>query len=193
MNEEDKSPSLDNPIVANDMAQNDPVQELEAAKKEIAQLKDQALRALAEAENTRKRAQRDREEAQRYGISSFARDILDVADNLSRALSAISEEALAGDPVLKNLFEGVQATERQLEGAMQKQQIRKVWPLGEKFDSHLHQAMFEVPTEEQPAGQIVQVLQAGYMIHDRLLRPAMVAVAKNGSVSSAPPHIDTKA
>ena len=183
--------SVESPVVANDMPELDMAHELEAAKAEIAQLKDQTLRALAEIENTRKRAQRDREEAQRYGVSHFAREILSVADNLERALAAIPAEALESDPVLKTLFEGVQATERQLESTLTKQHIRKVTPVGEKFDSNLHQAMFEIPTNEHPQGHIVQVLQAGYVIHDRLLRPAMVAVAKNAGGES--PHIDTKA
>jgi molecular chaperone GrpE len=157
---------------------------LAAARAEAAQMKDQALRAMAEAENTRKRAQRDREDAQKYGITSFAREMLTVADNLRRALEAIPAEALQSDEALKNLHDGVAATERQLEAALGKQQIQRIWPEGERFDSNFHQAMFEVPDSGKPAGTVVQVLQAGYKIHDRLLRPALVGVAKGGAAAA---------
>jgi molecular chaperone GrpE len=155
-----------------------PDQELAAAKQEAAQLKDQLLRALAEAENVRRRAQREREDAAKYAIANFARDVLQVSDNLHRALEAIPAAALAADEALKNLHEGVSATERQLDAALERQQVKRVWPMGEKFDANLHQAMFEVPTADQAPGTVVQVMQAGYTIHDRLLRPALVGVAK---------------
>ncbi|HVJ40240.1 MAG TPA: nucleotide exchange factor GrpE [Dongiaceae bacterium] len=151
---------------------------LAAAQAEVAALKDQLLRALAETENVRRRAARDKEDAGKFAMAGFAREVLGVADNLHRALEAISPESLEKDQALKTLFEGVQATQRQLEGAFEKQAIKKVWPLGEKFDSNLHQAMFEVPGTDKPAGTVVQVLQAGYTLHERLLRPAMVGVAK---------------
>jgi len=157
---------------------------LAAARAEAAQMKDQALRAMAEAENTRKRAQRDREDAQKYGITNFAREMLTVADNLRRALEAIPAETLQTDEALKTLYDGVAATERQLEAALGKQQIQRIWPEGERFDSNFHQAMFEVPDSGKPAGTVVQVLQAGYKIHDRLLRPALVGVAKGGSAAA---------
>ncbi|GAB2177821.1 nucleotide exchange factor GrpE [Dongia sp. agr-C8] len=157
---------------------------LAAARAEAAQMKDQALRAMAEAENTRKRAQRDREDAQKYGITNFAREMLTVADNLRRALEAIPAETLQSDEALKNLYDGVAATERQLEAALGKQQIQRIWPEGERFDSNFHQAMFEVPDSGKPAGTVVQVLQAGYKIHDRLLRPALVGVAKGGAAAA---------
>lgn len=149
-----------------------------AAQAEAAALKDQLLRALAETENVRRRAARDKDDAAKFAMAGFAREVLGVADNLSRALEAISPESLEKDPALKTLFDGVQATQRQLDTAFEKQAIKKVWPLGEKFDSNLHQAMFEVPGTDKPAGTVVQVLQAGYTLHDRLLRPAMVGVAK---------------
>ena len=155
-----------------------PDQELAAARQEAAQLKDQVLRALAEAENVRRRAQREREDAAKYAIANFARDVLQVSDNLHRALEAIPESALAADEALKSLHEGVTATERQLDAALERQQVKRIWPMGEKFDANLHQAMFEVPGTGQPAGTIVQVLQSGYVLNDRLLRPAMVGVAK---------------
>ena len=155
-----------------------PDQELAAARQEAAQLKDQLLRALAEAENVRRRAQREREDAAKYAIANFARDVLQVSDNLHRALEAIPESALAADEALKNLHEGVSATDRQLAAALERQQVKRVWPMGEKFDANLHQAMFVVPTADHAPGTVVQVMQAGYLIHDRLLRPALVGVAK---------------
>ena len=163
-----------------------PDQELAAARQEAAQLKDQLLRALAEAENVRRRAQREREDAAKYAIANFARDVLQVSDNLHRALDAIPAAALAEDEALKNLHEGVSATERQLDSALERHQVKRVWPMGEKFDANLHQAMFEVPTAEQAPGTVVQVMQAGYLIHDRLLRPALVGVAKQPT-GDAPP------
>ena len=152
--------------------------ELEKARAEAAALKDKLLRALAEAENTRRRSQRDREESARYAAAPLARDILPVADNLARALAAVPAEALAKDEPLKNLVEGIAATERQLQSALERHEIKTVEALGEKFDSHRHQAMYEMPGDGKPAGTVVQVLQKGYTLHDRLLRPALVGVAK---------------
>jgi molecular chaperone GrpE len=163
-----------------------PDQELAAARREAAQLKDQLLRALAETENVRRRAQREREDAAKYAIANFARDVLQVSDNLHRALEAIPPAALAADEALKSLHEGVSATDRQLEAALERQQVKRLWPMGEKFDANLHQAMFEVQTAEQAPGTVVQVMQAGYLIHDRLLRPALVGVAKQPA-GDAPP------
>ncbi|HEV8390634.1 MAG TPA: nucleotide exchange factor GrpE [Dongiaceae bacterium] len=164
-----------------------PDQELAAARQEAAQLKDQLLRALAEAENVRRRAQREREDAAKYAIANFARDVLQVSDNLHRALEAIPAAALAADEALRNLHEGVTATERQLDAALERQQVKRIWPMGEKFDANLHQAMFEVPTFDQLPGTVVQVMQAGYLIHDRLLRPALVGVAKQPAGEAPPP------
>src|SRR6185295_3136928 len=161
-----------------------PEDALAAARAEAAQLKDQLLRAMAETENTRRRAVRDRDDAQKYGITNFAREVLSVADNLRRALEAIPADTLQSDEALKTLYDGIAATERQLEAALGKQQIQRIWPEGERFDSNLHQAMFEVPDSGKPAGTVVQVLQAGYKIHDRLLRPALVGVAKGGPAAA---------
>ncbi|MFZ5791473.1 MAG: nucleotide exchange factor GrpE [Pseudomonadota bacterium] len=158
---------------------------LEEAKAEIARLKDQLLRALAETENVRRRAQREREDVQRFAISNFAKDLLAVADNLGRALAAIPADALESDPALKNLFDGVSATERQLLGTFERHGIKRIDPMGEKFDSNLHQAMFEVPGSGQPPGTIVQVLQPGYLIQERLLRAALVGVAKAEAPAAA--------
>jgi molecular chaperone GrpE len=172
--------------------QANPDDALAAARAEAVQLKDQLLRAMAETENTRRRAQRDRDDAQKYGVSNFARDVLTVADNLRRALEAIPAAQLEADEALKTLYDGIAATERQLEAALNKQQIERVWPEGERFDSNLHQAMFEVPNTGKPAGTVVQVLQAGYKIHDRLLRPALVGVAKADPAANDAAHqIDT--
>ena len=154
---------------------------LAKSEAELADTKDRLLRALAETENQRRRAQRDREDAGKYAASNFAKDMLDVADNLRRALGSI-ELALVQDEHAKALLDGVAATERALLAAFERHGIRRVEPqLGERFDANLHEAMFEVPNTGQPAGSIVQVLQPGYRIQDRLLRPAMVGVAKAGA------------
>jgi molecular chaperone GrpE len=152
--------------------------QLAAARAEAAELKDQLLRALAETENVRRRAQRDREDAQKFAVTGFARDLLPVADNLRRALEAVAPEAIATDEALKNLVTGVEMTERQLIAGFEKHGLKRIDAMGQRFDSNLHQAMFEVPGTDQPAGTVVQVLQAGYTLNDRLLRPAMVGVAK---------------
>jgi molecular chaperone GrpE len=151
---------------------------LAEAREESAALKDQLLRTMADMENLRRRAQREKEDAARFGISGFARDLLAVADNLRRALEAVAPEALAGDEALKSLVTGVEMTERELLGAFEKHGLKRVDPLGQKFDSNLHQAMFEVPGTGQPHGTVVQVMQPGYVLSDRLLRAAMVGVAK---------------
>ncbi|MDP9196340.1 MAG: nucleotide exchange factor GrpE [Pseudomonadota bacterium] len=151
------------------------VAELEA---EVATLKDQALRALAEAENTRRRAARENEDTARYAVASFAREMATVADNLRRALEAVPAEQAAGNDVLKTLVAGVEATERQLSAVFEKMGIRKIDPVGQLFDPNLHRVMFEVENTGKPAGTVVNVLQPGYMIHDRLLREALVGVSK---------------
>jgi molecular chaperone GrpE len=161
---------------------------------ELAESKDRLLRSLAEAENQRRRAQRERDDAQRYAASSFARDLLDVADNLRRALASVPAND-AQDERFKSLLDGVAATERALLAAFERNGIKRIEPkLGERFDHNLHQAMFEVENSGQPAGSIVQVLQAGYQMHDRLLRPALVGVAKGEAPPPKDiPHIDTVA
>jgi len=152
---------------------------------ETAQLKDQLLRALAEQENVRRRAQRERDDAVKYAAQKIAADLVSSADNLRRALESMPE-AKAKDDATKQLLAGVAATERELLGAFEKHGIRKLVPDGEKFDHNFHQAMFELENTGKPAGTIVQVLQAGYVLHDRLLRPAMVGVAK-GPMPAAEP------
>lgn len=155
----------------------------------MAELKDQLLRALADAENTRRRAQKEREDTAKYAVANFAREMLSVADNFRRALDAVPKDS--NDPTLKNLVAGVEATERQLQASLERFGIKKLEPLGEAFDPNFHRAMMEVDDPDQPPGTIVQVLQAGYVIHDRLLREALVAVTKGSS--AAPPKVDTSA
>jgi len=154
----------------------DPVAE---AKRESAEFKDKLLRTLAEMENLRRRTEREVTDARIYGIAAFARDVLAVADNMHRALEAIGPELREGaDAKVKSLIEGVELTERELLKTLEKNGVKKFSPQGEKFDPNVHQAMFEMPTSDQPPGQVAQVIQAGYMIGDRVLRPAMVAVSK---------------
>lgn len=151
---------------------------LATVEAELADAKDKLLRALAETENVRRRAQREREDAARYGTANFARDMLTVADNLRRALESAPEEG-ARDDVMRNLLAGVAATEREFMAALERHGVKKVEPQpGERFDPNFHEAMFEVEGTGRPASTIVQVLQPGYVISDRLLRPAMVGVAK---------------
>lgn len=158
---------------------------------ELAEAKDRLLRALAETENQRRRAQRDREDAQRYGSASFAKDLLDVADNLRRALASITPDEVTDERV-KALIDGVAATERALLAAFERNGIRRIEPqLGDRFDFNLHQAMFEVENSGRPPGSVVQLLQAGYQMHDRLLRPALVGVAKAAAQPKDTPRVDT--
>jgi molecular chaperone GrpE len=152
-----------------------------ALEREHAEMKDRLLRTLAEMENLRKRTEREVTDARLYGASSFARDILAVADNMRRALDAVPPEARAGgQDGMTSLVEGVELTERELLKALEKNGVRQFTPQGEKFDPNVHQAMFEVPDASVPAGSIVQVVQPGYMIGERMLRPALVGVSKGG-------------
>ncbi|WP_052709940.1 nucleotide exchange factor GrpE [Azospirillum sp. HJ39] len=160
---------------------------------EVAGLKDQLLRAMAETENTRRRAQRDREDASKFAVSSFAKELVTVADNLRRALDAVPAEGREQDEMLKGLAVGVEATERQLLAAFERAGIKKIDPAGELFDPNFHQVMFEIENTGKTAGTVVQVLQPGYTIHGRLLREAMVGVAKGGPNEAGGQHVDTKA
>ncbi|PTB84119.1 nucleotide exchange factor GrpE [Marinobacter vinifirmus] len=153
----------------------DPVAALEA---EVAELKDRLLRAAAEVENTRRRAKKDVEDASNYAVTKFARDLLDVGDNLRRALEAAGNDANA-DPAMKTLIDGVEMTEKSLLKAFEQNGIEKLEPLGEKLDPNQHQAVFEMPNPAYPDGHVAQVMQAGYVLKGRLLRPAMVGVTKN--------------
>ncbi|MGO8920268.1 MAG: nucleotide exchange factor GrpE [Stellaceae bacterium] len=164
---------------------------LARSEAELAETKDRLLRALAETENVRRRAERERSDALKYGGASLAKELLNVADNLRRALdSAPAEQAV--DERTRTLLQGVAATERELLAAFERNGIRRVDPAGERFDHNLHQAIFEVENTGQPPGTVVQVLQPGYVMHDRLLRPAMVGVAKGeaGKPPSDTPRVD---
>ena len=158
---------------------------------ENAKLKDQLLRALAELENVRKRAEREKEQTRKFGIADFARELLSVSDNLRRALDAAPQDRTQIDEALGNLITGVEMTEKELLSAFEKHGIRKLQPLGEVFDYNFHQAMFEVESNDHGAGIVMQVLQVGYAIGDRLLRPAMVGVSKGSG--GAGENIDTSA
>jgi len=164
-------------------AEPDPI---EALRAENADLRDKYLRLAAEMDNLRRRTERDVKDAKSYSVASFARDMLAVSDNLNRALEAIPAEALeAGEAGLKALAEGVEMTERSMLASLERHGVRKLDPIGEKFDPHFHQAIFEVPNPDVPNGTVVQVVQAGYVIGDRVLRPAMVGVAKGGPKTPA--------
>lgn len=145
---------------------------------ELAALNDRLLRTLAEGENQRRRDRREREETARYAVAGFARDMLGVADNLRRALEALPDGAAEGDEALKSLIDGVALTERELEGIFARHGVEKIDPEGKKFDHNLHEAMFELPTADVAPGTVVQVVQAGYVIRDRLLRAARVGIAR---------------
>src|ERR1700732_3659471 len=151
-----------------------------ALHRELAEMKDRLLRTLAEMENLRKRTEREVTDARLYGVASFARDVLGVADNIRRALEAVPAEARPTAQAMKVLVDGVELTERELLKALEKNGVRQFTPQGEKFDPNVHQAMYEVPDASVPAGSIVQVMQPGYMIGERVLRPALVGVAKGG-------------
>jgi molecular chaperone GrpE len=145
------------------------------------ELRDRLLRALADMENLRKRTDREVADSRLYGVTSFARDILGVADNMRRALDAVGPELRASaEGGVKALIDGVELTERELLKALEKNGMRQFSPQGEKFDPNLHQAMYEVPDASVPAGSVVQVVQPGYMIGERVLRPALVGVSKGG-------------
>jgi molecular chaperone GrpE len=166
----------------------DPVAEL---AREAADLRDRLLRSLAEMENLRRRTDRQIDDARVYGIANFARDMLGVGDNMRRALDAVTPELReSADTAVKALIEGVELTERELLKVLEKHGVKKLEPLGNKFDPNLHQAMYEVPDPSVPAGTVAQVMQAGYTIGDRVLRPAMVAVTKGGPKAAAAPAND---
>jgi molecular chaperone GrpE len=153
------------------------VDELEVLRAERDELRDKFMRVLAEAENSRKRAERDRKEAEMYGGTRLARDLLPVYDNLNRAIQAIPEESRAASAAL---IEGVELTLRELSNVMTKHGVTPISPaIGDVFDPQLHQAMFEAPLPGTKAGQIIQVMTEGFLLHDRLLRPAQVGVSSN--------------
>jgi len=194
MNDSDTRPPSDNdPAPVNDPAmQPAPAvapKPSTSLDRELAETKDRLLRTLADMDNMRKRTEREVADARVYGISNFARDILGVADNMHRAMAALDDELRAkADEPTKVLLEGVELTERELMNVLEKHGVKRIEPLGQKFDPNRHQAMYEIEDPSVPAGSVIQVMQAGYLIGDRMLRPALVAVAKGGG--KAPPAND---
>ncbi len=171
----------------------DLIERLTATETELAETKDRLLRALADTENVRRRADREIQQEKRFAASNFAKDLLNVADNLRRALDSVKAGAPA-DEFTRTLVDGVAATERELLAAFERHGLKRVEPQpGERFDHNLHQAMFELENTGKPAGSIVQTLQAGYVMHDRLLRPAMVGVAKGDARPPEHQRVDTVA
>ena len=171
-------PEVANDAVPQPQPEPDPVAVLEAEKTD---LKDKLLRVLADMENLRRRTEREVADARAYAVTNFARDMLNVADNIRRGVESVPAEARAeADGALKALIEGVELTERDLLKTLERHGVRRLDPQGQKFDPNLHQAMFEVPNPDVPNGTVVQVVQTGYVIGDRVLRPALVGVAKGG-------------
>ncbi|MDE3174872.1 MAG: nucleotide exchange factor GrpE [Pseudomonadota bacterium] len=164
----------------------DPHSVIEKLVSENAELKERVLRALAETENMRRRSERESADARAYGVTNFARDLLSVVDNLERALDHIPADARAGaNDTLKALIEGVELTAKDLASVLARHGVKRLDPLGEKFDPNFHQAMFEAPDAEIPSGAVAQVVQSGWKIADRVLRPALVGVSK-GAAKTAP-------
>ncbi len=160
---------------------------IEALKAENQDMRDKLLRTIAEMENLRKRTEREISDTRSYAIAGFARDMLTATDSLSRALMVLPAEARdSSDATVKSLIEGIEMTEREMQRLLAKHGVKPIEAEGQKFDPHKHQAMFEVPDPSRPEGTVVQVVQAGFAIGDRVLRPAMVGVAKGGGASGAP-------
>lgn len=171
----------------------DSAAKIAALEEDVRTAKDQALRALAEAENTRRRALKEREDIRKYAVADFARDLLDFADNFRRAIESIPADLAGGDERIKSVVTGIEAMEREILSRFEKHGIKKITPLDEPFNPNFHEVMFEAPGTGKPAGVIVQVIESGYMLHDRLLRPARVGIAKDDGASSASGHVDTQA
>ena len=189
MSEEDEQQGLD-------PSQPHPADVIAALNAENVELKDRLLRALAETENTRRRAERERVDASLYAVTRFARDMLTIADNFARALAHLPPDVRdAADPQVKAVIEGVEATDRQLLAALANHGVKQIDTSDGKFDPNLHQAIAEVPGEGKPGGSIVNVVQTGYLIGERLLRPAMVTIARKDGGNGAAPGgtVDTKA
>jgi len=182
----DHNSNDDAPVAPEAASEMVPAGQVKAALEAAADFKDKALRALADFENLRKRTEREVADARTYGVTGFARDVLQVADNLHRTLEAISPE-LRADPNVSTFVEGVELTERELMKVLEKHGVKKFSPQGEKFDPNFHQAMFEVQDGSAAPGTVAQVVQAGYLIGERVLRPAMVAVAKAPKASNDNP------
>ncbi len=170
----------------------DPAAEIERLEAEKADLTERLIRLAADTDNLRKRTERELTDARKYAVTKFAGDMLVVGDNLRRALKAVPAERLeSGDDVLKALSEGVQVTEREMERLLERNGITRIAATGERFDPHRHQAMFEIPDPAKPAGTVVEVVQEGYQIGDRVLRAALVGISKGGPAPEAKPAAAT--
>ena len=170
---------------APEVSDDDPETRIVTLEAEMASLNDKLLRALAETENVRRRALRDKEDASKYAIANFAKETLSVADNLSRALASIEDEMRKGDGAVANLIVGLEMTERELLNTLERFGVTPIDAMGARFDHNLHEAMFEIDDKDKPVGTVLQVLETGYVLKDRLLRPAKVGVSKGGP--KAPP------
>ncbi len=190
----DSDDTLDPRQANDDAAAGDPAAqasaELRVLVTENADMRDRLLRTMADMENLRRRTEREKADTARYAISAFARDVLTVGDNLRRTVEHVPAEAASQDPALKSFLDGVELTERELLQVLERHGVTRIEPLGQRFDPNCHQAMYEVPDASVPDGTVAAVMQAGYVIGDRCLRPALVAVAKGGakaaSAESAP-------
>jgi molecular chaperone GrpE len=204
--ENDNDPLPEDRAQGTSIGEDEAVREITALRTEAEAQRDRALRALAEVENVRKRLERERDEARIYSVTRFARDFLTVADNLSRALAAIPADSRAkADDSVKAVLDGVEATERELKAALARHGVKPIEAEGQRFDPHMHQAIAEVPAKDVEPGTVINVVQSGYTIGDRLLRPAMVTIAKpegaraegsakpdgEGSVNGAGGRLDT--
>jgi molecular chaperone GrpE len=163
-----------------------PAADLDVLLAENAEMRDRLLRTMADMENLRRRTEREKSDTARYTISNFARDVLTVGDNLKRTIDHVPAEAAAQDPALKSFLEGVELTERELLNVLERHGVSRIDPLGQRFDPNCHQAMYEVQNADVPEGTVVDVMQSGYVIGDRCLRPALVAVAKGGAKPAKP-------
>jgi molecular chaperone GrpE len=187
---EDEAPAADSAKAETQNANTDASTQLgadlDALLAENADMRDRLLRTMADMENLRRRTEREKSDTARYAISNFARDVLTVGDNLRRTIEHVPAEAAAQDPALKSFLEGVEITDRELLNVLERHGVSRIDPLGQRFDPNCHQAMYEVPNTDVPDGTVVDVMQSGYVIGDRCLRPALVAVAKGGGKPAAP-------
>jgi molecular chaperone GrpE len=161
-------------------------EEIARLRAEAAELKDRLLRAHAEMDNVRKRLEREKADQAKFAITKFARDVVGIGDNVQRAIEAVPHRFVEQEPALKSFVEGVTMIERELLSVLERHGIQRLDPKGEPFNPHHHQAVVEVPSHEVPAGMVTQVFQSGYMIEERILRPAMVAVSKGGPKPQQP-------
>ncbi len=182
----EETPWGDGDVAEAEVAEDDAAAQISALEGQVAELNDKLLRALAEAENVRRRAQRDKEDTAKYGIKNFAEGILGVADNLGRAMASIDAEARAKDANLENLFVGVEMVQKDLMSTFERYGVTPIKAFGAKFDPMLHEAMYEIEDTDTPAGTVTQVLEPGYVLHGRTLRAAKVGITKGGPKDAQP-------